>query len=187
MSTLQAYANDMLAVEREVHAALDLQSMDDTVKRHPAATQLVARTKEVVERHITELQQVLQRLGTRESVVKKAVGAALGVAAGLYARVRPDDQVSRMLRDDYTALTFTCVCYEMLHVTSLALKDAPLADLALAHLRDLTPIVMDLGDLLPGVVVDELAAEGKIGQDRSVVEQSVRNVRDAWSQSAAAH
>ena len=93
------------------------------------------------------------------ATAKAAVATALGAFAGLYDKVRKDP-VSRMLRDDYTALNMASFSYTMLHTTALAFHDEPVASLALKHLQDLTPLIMHLNEVVPHVVVKELQDEG---------------------------
>jgi hypothetical protein len=90
-----------------------------------------------------------------------------------------------MLRDDYVALTMCCVAYEMLHTTGLALKDQSTADLALSNLKDLTPMVMEIGQAIPAIVTAELVLSG-VGADGSVAEQAARNNEEAWRTHAGA-
>jgi hypothetical protein len=184
---LVGYMNDMLAVERELHAVFRRQKEDERVKRYPDTAALLSRIEDTIDHHLESLGRGLEILGGDESMLKKAVGAVLGVAGGLYDKVRPDDKVSRMLRDDNTALTFASVCYQMLHTTALAKKDQATADLALANLKDYTPLVMELADELPRLLVRELADEGKVPADESAAEQAVRNTREAWGEASAAH
>ena len=187
MEILQGYVNDMLAVEREIHQAFSRQKHDEHVKSYPAAYQVISRIEDTIDRHLVDLQSCQRRLGTDESVVKTAVGSVLGFAAALYDKVRQDDQVSRMLRDDYTAVSFASVCYQMLHTTALAMRDAQTAELALRHLKSYTPLVVELTNVIPEVLLKELLAEGKIAADQSVAREAVRNTREAWEQAAATH
>lgn len=181
---IQGYVNDMLAVEREAHSALSRQKHDQGVKQYAEASRVIDRIEDTLDRHIAELQKCLKAMGADESLLKKAVGTALGAVGGIYDKVRTDDRVSRMLRDDYTSMSFSTVCYEMLHTTALAAGDSVVADLALRHLRDYTPLVMDVSDVLPRVITDELAAEGKIPVDPGAAQEAVRNTRAAWESPA---
>ena len=131
--------------------------------------------------HVASLERQLARMGSGESTVKAAVGAVLGAVAGVYGKIR-DDRVSRILRDDYTALCFATVCYEMLHTTALAVGHGEVANLALSHLRDYTPAVMAIAQLLPEVITDELTREGKMSGNGSIARLAAKNVQDAWQQ-----
>jgi ferritin-like metal-binding protein YciE len=183
---IQGYVNDMLAVEREAHSAVRRQKHDASVKQYAEASRVIDRIEDTLDQHIAELQKCLQVMGADESMLKKAVGTALGAVGGIYDKIRSDDRVSRMLRDDYTALSFASVCYEMLHTTALAAGDSVVADLAIRHLRDYAPLVIEVTDVLPHVLTDELAAEGKIQVDPSAAREAVRNTRAAWEQSSNA-
>jgi ferritin-like metal-binding protein YciE len=185
MDTLRGYVNDMLAVERDIHAAFRRHKEDRGAKTYPEAAAVLQTIEDRIDLHIASLERGLERLGEGESSLKAAVGAVLGAVAGVYGKLR-DDRVSRMLRDDYTALCFACVCYEMLHTTALALGHREIADLALEHLRDYTPSVMALGELLPEVVTEELRREGKIAAGEPVARVAAENTREAWRSGSAA-
>ena len=92
-----------------------------------------------------------------------------------------------VVRDDLTALNFAVACYQMLHTTALAMHDQPLADLALRHIKDFTPEIMDLSEVLPSVVLCDLEREKKISADESVAEEARKNTREAWMQGASVH
>jgi ferritin-like metal-binding protein YciE len=184
---IQGYVNDMLAVEREAHEAVRRQKHDGTVKQHAEASRVINRLEDTLDRHIADLQKCLKSMGADESVLKKAVGTALGAIGGIYDKLRTDARVSRMLRDDYTSMSFSTVCYEMLHTTALAAGDSMVAELAIRHLRDYTPLVMDVCEVLPRVITDELSAEGKIAVDPGAAQEAVRNTRSAWQQGEATH
>src|SRR5262249_29830527 len=111
MTRLRGDVGDMLAVERQVHAAFRRHKEERTVRTFPEALAELERIEDRVDRHIANLERMLERLGEKESVVKSAVGVVRGAVAGMYDKVR-DERVSRMLRDDYTLLCFACVCYE---------------------------------------------------------------------------
>jgi ferritin-like metal-binding protein YciE len=183
---IQGYVNDMLAVEREAHSVVRRQKQDAGIRQFAEASRVIDRIEDTLDQHIAELQKCLKAMGADESMVKKAVGTALGAVGGIYDKIRSDDRVSRMLRDDYTAMSFANVCYEMLHTTALAAGDSAVADLAIRHLRDYAPLVMEISDVLPHVLTDELAAEGKIPVDPTAAREAVKNTRAAWEQSASA-
>ena len=185
METLRGYVNDMLAVERDVHAALRRHKEDRGARTFPVAAAVLQQIEDRVDDHIENLEECLERIGAGESQLKAAVGAVLGAVAGIYGKIR-DDRVSRMIRDDYTALCFACVCYEMLHTTALALGHGEIANLALAHMRDYTPAVMALGEILPEVVTEELTREAKITTSGPVARLAAQNTREAWRVSDSA-
>ena len=183
---LRTHVRDMLAVETEMHAAFRRQKHDDRLNIHPDSARLVARIEDTIDRHLGALRHELRELGGEESVLKNAIGSILGAAAGIYNGMRSDDPVSRMLRDDYIAISTAIVCYEMLHTTALACGNETTAQLALAHLKDFAPLVMALSETLPHAVVEELSREGKLPGDRTAAERAVQNTREAWTETSSA-
>jgi ferritin-like metal-binding protein YciE len=181
--TLQQYVSDMLALERHIHDAVRRQRDDDKVASHPKVHSLISRMESTLDEHIEHLERHLKAIGgDSSSPVKEAVSAVAGMAAGLYDKVRTD-KVSKMLRDDYTALGLAAISYTMLHTTGLALASEETANIALRHLRHWTPMIVDISEVIPLVVAKELAEDP--GQVSPMVgEQAVRNTQSAWSREA---
>jgi hypothetical protein len=182
---LQAYVSDMMAVETELHEAFRRQKHSETVKRVPAAASVIGRAEDTIDQHLAALRTCLHRLGSDEPTLKNAVTGVMGAAAGIIDKLRGDSPVSRTLRDDYSAICFATVCYEMLHTTALAMRDSETADLALRHLADYAPVVMEMTETMPQVLVAELSAGGKISPDSDVAATAVRNTRQAWQQASS--
>ena len=85
-----------------------------------------------------------------------------------------------MLRDTYTALGLASISYHMLYTTALGLKEDQLAQIALGHLKDLSPLVVDLSKTVCLVVARELAKQDKL-IDPAVGQEAVRKTQEAWS------
>lgn len=178
--TLTQYVGDMLSLTKHIHEAVERQKKDDRVAADPQGSTLINRLDGVLEGHITALEAHLKTLGgDATSPVKEAVSSVAGVVAGLYDKVRTDP-VSKMLRDDYTALSLGAMALTMLHTTGLALKDAATADLADSQLKNVTPIIVDISEYIPLVVVRELVDAGEV-VDTSVGQEAVRNTQKAWN------
>jgi ferritin-like metal-binding protein YciE len=177
--TLQQYVSDMLAVERHMLPALEDQSKDDRYNKHPAAQRLVSRIEATIRSHIDGLEQHLKALGgDPASPIKSAVTAVLGVAATVIEKMRTDP-VSKNLRDDYTVLNLAAVSYTMLHTTGQALMDQRTADLAANFLRDYTPLITELNEVIPAVVVHELRDETET-IDPAAADRAVERTQQAW-------
>jgi hypothetical protein len=115
-----------------------------------------------------------------EPTLKKTASAVIGTLAGVYGTWLREDPVSRSLRDDYTALSLAAISYTMLHTTARGLGDTRVAEMALRHLCDLTPLIVDLSKSIPVVLTEELTAEGRIlypEEARKALEETHR----AWS------
>jgi hypothetical protein len=181
---LRPYIADMLAVEKHIVEALERQQKDDDIKQFPNAAQLVNRTLETLRAHVQTLDSHLQGFegGGAAGAVKGAVTGVLGALAGVYDKIRKDT-ASRALRDDYTALSLATISYTMLHSTALGLRQGATADLALRHLQSLTPLIMELSEIIPTIVLKELSFEG-YEIESSLAQQAVRNTQQTWSREA---
>lgn len=177
--TLQQYVSDMLAVERHLLPALENQSKDDRYTKYPEAQRLVNRLEATTRSHINGLERHLESLGgDPASPVKSAVTAVLGAAAALIERIRTDP-VSKNLRDDYTVLSLTAISYTMLHTTGQALMDEQTADLAANYLSDYTPLIAEIGEVVPEVVVSELRDETEL-LDPEAAKRAIKRTQEAW-------
>jgi len=177
---LQQYLSDMISLDEHIQEAVKRQIEDDRLKAFPEATKVVNTLNRTLETHTTGLKAQLKSLGGETSgPIKEAVSVVAGLAAGLYDKVR-HDPVSKMLRDDYTALSLAAISYTMLHTTGLALQNQPVADLAERYLKDITPIIIDISQAIPGVVVKDLE-DNEVLVDRAVGQEAVRKTQAAWS------
>jgi hypothetical protein len=177
--TLHQYVSDMLATEKHILEAVERQRDDDSVKQQSQASQLISRIHNTLHQHTQQLDQHLHTKFGGGSAVKEAVTSTLGAVAGLYDKLRTK-QVSRMLRDDYTALNMAAVGYTMLHTSGLALNDRQTADMALRNLKDLTPLITQINQVIPQVVAFELT-EDHPGANIGSGAEAARNTQEAWS------
>jgi hypothetical protein len=169
----------MLAVERHMLPAFENQSKDDRFAKFPDAQRLVNRIESTIRSHISGLEQHLKSLGgDAASPVKEAVTAVLGVAASVIENVRTNP-VSKDLRDDYTVLNLAAISYTMLHTTGHALLDERTASLAASYLEDYTPLITEVNEVIPEVVVSELRDESE-AIDPMAAQQAVERTQQAW-------
>ncbi len=183
---LNGYVTDMAAVESHILSAVERQVESDHTANYPEAREPLTALAAVLKRHVDAL-EAYNGENPRDSlkeVAKEAWMDALGFAAGVYDHLRQQDKVSRMVRDTYTALSLATVSYHMLHTTALGLKEPRLADLALAHLGELTPHVVELSKAVCFVVAHELANEDKT-LDPNVGAEAVRRTHEAWEASGS--
>ncbi|MFP5289005.1 MAG: hypothetical protein ACLGI9_24925 [Thermoanaerobaculia bacterium] len=177
---IRPYVADMAAVERHILEALERQHKDDTFKDYPNALGFIDRLAVVLKSHVEGLETHLDSLpgGGVAAAVKETVTGVLGGLAGVYDKVRKD-KVSRALRDDYTALSLAAISYTMLHSTALGLHQGTTAEIALRNLKELTPLLIELSQIIPAVVLKELSFEG-YDIDFSLSSQAVRDTHEAW-------
>jgi hypothetical protein len=182
---LQKYVSDMIAVEDHIGAAVKRQTEDSDVYKHnPRAGQIINEIAQTTEQHAQHLKQHLETLGGDPGKgLKEIATTALGAVAGMYDKIR-NETVSKMLRDDYTALNLAAVSYTMLHTTGLALQDQATADLALRHLKHYASSIMEINQIIPTVVVEDLRNDVSIMNEMSA-QQALENSQNAWRNTAA--
>lgn len=175
---IRPYVADMAAVERHIFEALERQR--NTFKDFPNALGFIDRLAVVLKTHVENLETHLDSLpgGGVAAAVKETVTGVLGGLAGVYDKVRKEE-VSRALRDDYTALSLAAISYTMLHSTALGLHQGTTAEIALRNLKELTPLIVELSQIIPAVVLKELSFEG-YDIDFSLSSQAVRDTHEAW-------
>jgi hypothetical protein len=148
------YTADLLTLERHLYNAVKKQRINDKLYDSDAM-ELLNSLDQILRNQIDALDAQLELMGGgRKSDMKELVGVFAGMAAGLIDSVRKDP-VSKMLRDDYTALSMLATGYTMLHTHSLALGDDALAQLSVDHLGEITPVITELSRIIPLVVARE--------------------------------
>lgn len=179
---LRGYLSDMLGAEKHTLESIERQTKDDRVHSFLEAHEILIRIETTLRKHTSILEQHLDAMGGEDtgSFMKKAATAAAGAMSGIYGIIRPEDPVSRDLRDDYTALNLAAISYTMLYTTAVALADSRVADMALKHLNDLTPLIVTLSKIIPPVVAKELSMEGKAIYPTAGME-AVTKTQQAWS------
>ena len=180
--SLRKHTSDMLSVEQHILEAVQHQRDEEKVKNHVEVNKLIIKIERVLNKHVTALENLAEQYGAdAQSTVKETVTKLLGVAAGLYDKVRGKHPLSRDLRDDYTALSLASMGYTTFHSYGLTVKEDRIASLASQHLKDLTPLMVEISKVLPSVVVKEVQQESDFATDTSVADQAVKNTQEAWS------
>lgn len=184
--TLRMYVNDMVALERQILAALEKQKEDERVRENPAIADLIGRVHTTTRVHLLTMENHAAAFGGEAGPIKEAISNMAGTIAAIYDLMRKHP-VSRMLRNDFTALTLTATAYSMLYTMGMALRELPIARVALRHLHEITPLVMELSHLIPASVVHELAQDG-LDVDLSVIPLAREKTQAAWgAASSSAH
>jgi uncharacterized protein (DUF1786 family) len=181
MEVIRDYLSDMLVVEQNALQRIERQTRDERVRRFDNAYEMLHKIEEVLNSHLGELERHLSAVDVSfEAKLKKTASSIAGSIASIYDRLRTNEPVSRNLRDDYTLLNLAVINYGMLHTTALAMDETEIASLAKQHMTALTPLIVELSDLIPFVLAGELADDGKI-EDSDVAQQAVAHYREAWS------
>ncbi len=180
--TIATYLSDLLALERHMAAPITTQTKSGEHQEYPEAAQIFARLKMLTDDHIARLEAQLKAVGGHPaSGIKSAWSQLIGGGAAAINTARKT-KVSKSLRDDYTALGLSSISYTMFHATALGLGDAASAALAKRHLDDITPIIVQISQIIPGVVLGELKEDGENVQV-TAAQISAQVTGESWSNS----
>ena len=179
-ASLKQYVNDMIALERVIINAIEVQAEDDRVKAISGLGTILEQAGQASKSRL----ELLKELSTREggsvgATVKEGITAVTGTLTGIYGKMR-EHPVSRMVRDDIIAFDVASVSYGMLFTLGLCIGHEECAALAGHGITETPPLIMALTNLLPGIVASELAADAPLVNPAAVQLAGVR-IRDAWS------
>jgi hypothetical protein len=180
------YLSDQLALEKHTLECIETHLKDADLKGCPEAQDVLNRARIVLSKHVTALENLGRQMDVSSlSTVKEAVTNVTSTLAGLYGKLR-SEKVSKFLRDDHVALTMISTAYSMLHATALAYNERELANMTLQHLKEITPLVMESSNVVPMVVVKELAEEDS-SVELSAGQQAANDTREAWKNPVPVH
>ena len=175
--TLASHAADLLSLEKHVLNAVRQQS-GSSASDHEAANKLLVRTQTKLSDHVGHLEKHVESIGgDLKAEIKQNVASFAGVVAGLIDRAR-QDPLSKILRDNYTALGMLASGYTMLYTTATAAENSELAELANEHLRDITQLVTETSKVLPIAVAHELTDDAE--QAEEIGRKAYEDTQSAW-------
>ena len=181
VNAIQKQVSDMLAVEKHCLQAIERQRDEDVVKQDVEANKVIIEAERILRSHVVALEALTDEYGSNtQAAVKQAVTETLGWFAGQYDKLR-DHKVTRMLRDDYTAISHLAMSYTTMHTFGLAVNENRIADLALAHLKHLTPLLVEISKVLPLVTAREVEHEHGFPVDAAAGAQARSNTQAAWA------
>ncbi|MEM6646053.1 MAG: hypothetical protein AAF730_07355 [Bacteroidota bacterium] len=184
---IRKHLADMQAVEAHILTAIQhqLREQSELADAPAQVAPLLRHIEATLTTHTETLALLAERYeGETQANFKTIVTEFFGMLAGLYNKVR-QHEVSRMLRDDYTALSLAAMSYTSLHSFGLAIGEANIATMAQRHLEDLTPLLMDISRVLPYAVVEEVAAANDFPVDTTVGKLAEENTQRAWNPEVA--
>ena len=179
------YVTQQLALESHTLSVVEAQLEDVDVIEMPIAFNTLIKVKAILQTHVSALHQ-LTDTKTENSVTKISASVAetitdvTGAIIGIYNKLR-SEKVSKMLRDDYAALSLASLTYSMLFVTARGLGENKTAEVASRHLRDIPPLVMELNSIVPEVVAIELKKLG-FSVNANAESEAISESKAAWSQ-----
>jgi membrane-associated protease RseP (regulator of RpoE activity) len=157
LNPVQAYLNDMIALERQLEVVVD--HLVPAVAIQPQVADAFGRYQRTVRAHRAALDARADVIG--HQMLAPATLVAIPTTPATFP---PEHVVSQALHTLYTALNHAAFGYSMLHVVAHRAFDSQepdnTADLAEAHLREYAAVVQELNQLVSEVVVWELAQLG---------------------------
>lgn len=176
---LEQHLSEQVALEEHLCKIIEKQMLQIDKPEFAEARDLLMKTKTILEQHYNPLNKLLDELEEttlrRDKEGKPISNPVIGFELDSY---QEDELVSRILRDDYSALNLIAMGNAMLHTKALALQHNEVAEIALSHLKDLAAVAAEIGNLMPRLVARELLNRS-VDTDPSIVETASRNLLDA--------
>jgi ferritin-like metal-binding protein YciE len=170
------YLADQLGLQGHIYQAIDKQVKE--TEDEPDVNPLLSQIRDQLEQQTNELRARLEALGGKAtSPIKEAGASLLGVAAGVIDKLRAEE-VSKDFRDNYTAISLSNISYVMLISTALACGDQETAQIAARHLKQNAKTIMDIGSLIPTIVVRDLSDLTDL--NANAVEEARQMYSAAW-------
>lgn len=170
---LRDYSTDLYTLIKHTHKAVKTQQTSSKLTNEKASTLLhdidLALSNQV--KSIDTMEGLLKS-GTK-STIKETFVAFTGAIAGALETQR-NDAVSKMLRDDYTALSMVASGYTMLHTAALGAENQELANFTKESLTQIAGLITRTSEVIPVVVAKELDIE-------NVAEEAVSNTQECWN------
>lgn len=175
---LKKYTSDLHALERHFMNAIKKQKTSDRVT-DKRAVELLNNLDKVASSHVQKLSAELDQMGAEvKSSVKSKIASFVGSVAGMIDTVR-DDALSKMLRDDYAALSMITIGYTMLHTHALSNENEKLANLSKKHLDDCTIMITKISKVIPVVTAYEINSDTNRADE--IGKQALQNTQKSWS------
>ncbi len=162
---------ELRALERYTLEVLELQLNEKSLASNLTAFQVIDDTVEVLRGHVAKLDLQIATFVGAEEAVRTATRSMAGAFLRFLGKYR-SHEISKILREDYTLLKLTSVGYLMLHTSAVALRNGKAAEMAIRHHRELAPMVKEIGELLPQLVLQELSSHFG-GLDRRAAETTL--------------
>lgn len=175
---LATYTNDLLNFNKHFLSVVRSQKTSDTLTNTKAVDLLhnidIALTSQINE--LESFDGLIEE--SRFEFFKEKAATLFGSLAGNIDSLR-NDPVSKILRDDYTALNMLSSGYTMLYTAALVDENENLANFALSSLQRVAQLIADTNQIIPFVVTEELAGHNT---DMTVIaENALKETQKAWS------
>jgi ferritin-like metal-binding protein YciE len=166
---MAARAQDVLTRHMgEVHGleSAIVQALDEQLTRLPEYPDVQDRVRvhrETLAQHVETTRHRLGELGADVEPFLQGLRGDLG----------------EHLTDHYIALSRCVITYQALHTAALAAGDQKTAEIARRHLRDTTHFAIEINQLLPKLLLEDLRRNGVPVSDGALA-RAQKTVREIW-------
>jgi hypothetical protein len=171
---------EQLALEEHLSAVIDRQIQWIHEPEYLEARNVLDKAARALEEHCQPLNAALDRIEQdllfNDDTRMNGLGGEKAVVVDSKVGRK---QLSAILRESYSALNDVTMSNTLLHTVALALKCDEVANLAIKHLENLAPLVVQIGEIVPEVTALELRAQSPT-VDLGVAEVALENSRRAW-------
>jgi hypothetical protein len=170
---LQDYTTDLYALIKHTLSVVKTQKTSKKVN-HSKAVDLLHDIDLALTEQVNEFDQMEDLIndGTLATIKEKVAGFS-GSIAGLLNTQR-EDPISKMLRDDYTALGMIASGYTMLHTAALGAGNEKLVNFTKSSLITIAALITETSRILPHAVAADLDID-------SVAEEAENNTQECWN------
>lgn len=170
-TSVKDYTTDLYELIRHTQTVVRSQKNSDNVM-NPKAVDLLHDIDMAFTHQINGFEKLgILNEGTKKTV-KDNLAKATGKIAGLIDSAR-DDAASKMLRDDYTALSMIASGYTMLHTLALGSNNQELANFTQESLTRIAQLITETSKILPHIVAEEMDIS-------NIAEEAEENTQKAW-------
>lgn len=175
--SLKTYTSDLLALETHFLNAVKKQKSSESVKDE-IVIDLLHELDKIISKNTSELESYLDSFEDKTlDDIKSKLASFAGSVAGLIDNAR-SDTVSKIVRDNYTALSMITVGYTMLHTLALANDDESLAEISENHLKECTNMVTEISKVVPLAVANEVIDDKDKAEE--IGQRALHNTQQAW-------
>lgn len=174
---LSTYTNDLLNFNKHFLSVVRSQKTSDTLN-NTKAVDLLHNIDIAITTQINELENFDDLIEeSRFEFFKEKAATLFGTIAGNIDTLRKDP-VSKILRDDYTALSMLSSGYTMLYTAALMNENTNLANFAKNSLERVAQLIAETNQTMPFVVAEELADSNT--EWNAIAKKALTETQKAW-------
>lgn len=170
-TTIQTYTTNLYELIKYTQTVIRTQKNSEQIM-NTKAVDLLHNMDLAFSKQINSFEEMgVLNEGTQKSV-KDNVAKAAGKITGFIDAAR-NDAASKMIRDDYTALSLIASGYTMLYTAALGKGNTELSDFAQKSLARTAQLITETSKVLPHIVADEMNISG-------IAKEAEENTQKAW-------